>query len=181
MIPSLFRLKAPTPIPAPAPPPEPEPEPLDEMGLRRPDFIDGPHVARIRLANGQEWAFPKPTLELRLDFGTGAGVFARRPLYGDGRTRCFGQGYLDFLESIDDAETAMDRLDRFARVAAYLLRQNYRLDDSHLTALLPFFIGEDDAKEESAAMWEAIKDLIGGIGPKIRPGGDESASSSPPG
>ena len=40
---------------------------LDEKGLRRPEFDERSSV-RIRLADGQEWAFPKPWLEIHASF-----------------------------------------------------------------------------------------------------------------
>lgn len=145
------------------------PPPLNEQELRRAEFSEG---TRIRLADGQEWTFPKPWIRL----------FPRRGQdgkFGIGGGLTFGSAYNDLLDEYAEAEGDDEEI--FARItiqfrmACLLLVQNYDLTDKQLEQLL---ILEPD-EEDNQAMWrDEILPLLLGLAPK--PSADGSATPSSP-
>ena len=127
---------------------------LDEKGLRKPTFSEG---TRVRLADGQEWTFPRPRLRIypRRD-PEGKFYAAGGPSYGPD----FEDRYDEFMESVatrDDTPECLYRIECLhLELAAILLLANYELDDRDLRRLL--VIEYDDP--ESEARWEAVNDVL---------------------
>ena len=131
-------------------------KPLDEKALRKETFREG---VPIRLADGQEWTFAKPYLELRLDFSSG------EPRFPEVGVPTFGPGYWElFEEFLAENDPSMQVL-IIARLAIYILRINYNLTDGDLARLLAYRDGDDD----NAEMWQSIADVAQGRGPKPSP------------
>ncbi len=132
---------------------------IDESTRRREAFREG---VAITLADGQSWIFPKPFIELRLDFGASKD----RPTFATGAARpTYGPGYWELLEDFMRSEDNAEQIDLVASLSVYLLRQNYDLADDELGALLAYRGGDDD----NAEMWQQIADVAQGRGPKASP------------
>jgi hypothetical protein len=100
---------------------------VDEKAKRRPGMIPEAGV-KIELADGQEWAFPQPVLELRPRFAGGK-VAATYPVVTCGRE-------LDeLLEAISEVEDSTSLLSAAATLGAHLLLANYDLTDAELDTL----------------------------------------------
>lgn len=134
--------------------------PLDPESLKRPDFTPG---RQITLADGQKWTFPLPVIEVVPDDENDAGVAIIA--YGDGGeySRLYNRWYAsdDLIDSIG-AVLGMARL---------LLRRNYALDTAQLATILRVSICEWD--EDGKAMFNAVRDVCTGRGPKPSAAGDE--------
>ncbi len=136
---------------------------LDEPALRRPDFAGG---VVVRLGDGQEWTLPKPGLMLRPEFSAdGTPTFGKiRPSWGP-----------EFEALIDEWLEATDgyaQVVALLRLGVDLLRRNYRLGDGDLAELLPRYLG-DAANDQ---MWEDVRDVALGVGPKRTPAGSAARS-----
>ena len=129
---------------------------LDEKSLRKPGFIDG---HRVRLADGQEWAFPKPRIRLKPKFIDG------RVEVGGGAT--FGPEYDDRLETlfgvadVDPCELLRVKFE----VAVPTLAANYYLRQEDVSELIVLEPGEPASDER----WEQLNDVLLGNVPKPSP------------
>jgi hypothetical protein len=143
------------------------PPPLNEESLRRAEFSEG---TRIRLADGQEWTFPKPWIRL----------FPRRGQDGKidvGGGLTFGSTFNELLDEYVelDEDKVIPKVGVQFRMACLLLVQNYDLSDKQLEQLLIFEPDNDD----NLAMWrDELLPLLLGIAPK--PSADGSATPSSP-
>jgi len=138
--------------------------PRDEAALRRPGFSPG-HA--VRLADGQEWTFPKPTLVL---------TPARRPdgTFGVRSSDPFGPEHQRHLEAVMEGGEGMPWAEYQALrigLAASLLCRNYDLDDEALADLLPY----DLAGDSTAEMWRRLDRVAMGFPPE---GGAEAPKPS---
>ena len=130
---------------------------LDERTLRKAEFSEG---YKVKLADGQEWTFPKPRLRFRpwIDL--------------DGRVKVSGgpsfgpeyDGSLDVLFGVVEAEP-IERLRVKFEMAVRLLQANYELTAAALAELLVLEPGD----EGSNTCWDQLTSAIMGIGPKRSP------------
>jgi hypothetical protein len=130
---------------------------LDEKELRRPDWVSG---VPVKLANGQEWHFPVPTVEMC-------------PRFVDGRPKMwhatsFGPEFDSLVEAVEQSETGVSELLAIWGLAAFLVRLQYELTDADLSRLFRHTWG----KEKSQAALIAILGVSVGQGPKPSPVGD---------
>lgn len=131
---------------------KPEPE------CRRPEFSEG---CKVKLADGQEWTFPKPILSLapyRKEDGS-LGLQRRAP-FGAEFAAMFDR-YIDKMagETEDDL---LAFLTLRVVLAVELLSRNYDLTDDEIQEL---FILDLDSPE-STAMCHAIDEVLQGRNPK---------------
>lgn len=138
--------------------------PLDEKSLRKPGFTEG---TRVRLADGQEWTFPKPWLRLYPARDADGKFYAAGGM-------SFGAEYEEkFDELIECPDDDLYRkLCLQVELAASLLASNYELTDGDLRRLLPIDSTVDGCKE----MWEAIGGVLMGNPPEGKPSADGSAT-----
>jgi hypothetical protein len=135
---------------------------LDETALRRPVFREGP---KVRLADGQEWTFPRPWLRLY-------------PVRGDdGATNVgggpgYGPGYDDLVDQLIDSapNDTTGRLALQFAMATHLLEINYQLSDRDLCRLLAIDLADPTCEER----WRQINQILLGRPPK--PSADGSAT-----
>jgi hypothetical protein len=112
---------------------------LDEKGLRRPEFDERSSV-RIRLADGQEWAFPKPWLEIHASF-VGGRATETCPILTCGPE-------LDALiEAMAGCRDNAALLMGAASLGASILSANYNLSDRDLDQLFAFRAGDPSSSE----------------------------------
>jgi hypothetical protein len=141
---------------------------LDEVALRRPCFTSG---VPIRLADGQHWQFPKPTIDLfpvvRADGEVAVGAAAT-----------FDVGYDERIEAFFRARVLgpAEQLQALFALAVDLLSRNYDLELGDYRRLLRFHAGNEGYE----AMWQEILDVALGAAPKASPVG-AGPSSSPTG
>lgn len=123
----------------------------DERAARRGDFEEGVPIA---LADGQEWHFRRPRMELYPAIGPDGSV---EPAVS------FGPAYHALVEALEAAPTGIDQVGALMKLAVFLLRLNYDLAPADYRTLLPFR-ADDPANE---AMWVAIAGIATGTaGPK---------------
>jgi hypothetical protein len=138
---------------------------LDEQTLRKPEFRDGP---KIKLADNQEWTFPKPGFRvLPADGPDGQITAAWRPTYGAAYDRL-----LEVFLGVASV-TLGELFEMRFRGACDLLRRNYELSTTQLAELLVY--EEDDPASE--ARWREIDGILVGAPPK-KPSPDGSVSPS---
>lgn len=128
---------------------------LDESTLRKPDFSEG---YKVKLADEQEWTFPKPLAwECRFVFDDDKATMLRK----------FPSEHIDAISDIFDSD-GVEQIEKCASLAAKLLRKNYNLAAEDLRSLLVYRVNEDGQQtEESAEMWDAIMEVaMGATGPK---------------
>jgi hypothetical protein len=129
--------------------------PLDEL-VKRKDNFDEANSVRLTLADGQEWAIPKPWLEIRPAFRDGKAV-NNYPVF------TYGPELEALVEAIASAEGELERLCGIATLAAYLLQKQYDLHDEDLDQLLAFRHGDPDSAEWATRI---IQIATGRSGPK---------------
>jgi hypothetical protein len=141
---------------------------LDEQALRRPEFSAG---VPIRLADGQTWHFPKPTIDL-------FPVVDRAGQVAVGGAASFGPEYDDLVEAFYRARShsPADQLQALFALGVDLLGRNYLLAPEHFRGVLRFQAGH----EAHETMWQEILDVALGASPKASPVG-AGPSSSPTG
>jgi len=129
---------------------------LDEKVLRKPGFADG---QMVRLADGQEWAFPRPRIRLK-------------PVIVDGKVHVgsgssFGPEYDEQLEvlfgvvDVDPVELVRVKFE----VAVRLLGANYDLKPEDYGELIVLEPGDPESDER----WEQLSSVLLGIAPKPLP------------
>lgn len=125
---------------------------LIEKYRRRPNVnLDG--CTPIQLADGQEWYFPRPMLELRPHFRDGKPVHLSRFV-------THGEELDNLLRGISEAEDGATQILAVLRLGGELLLRNYDLTDNHLEQLFRYRV--DDTTGQSIAMLEAIIDVASG-------------------
>jgi hypothetical protein len=134
---------------------------LDEKALRRPGFRDD---VRVRLADGQEWALPKPRVKMGLMAGGDGGESVR--FHVD-----FGTEYNRQLSEFYEA-TGLAYYLATLKLAAILMRANYAIADDDLYSLLVFDFSDSAPPEERETL-ATIQRLILGIAPKASGSGDD--------
>ena len=98
---------------------------LDELCLRRPDFLGG---TPIRLADGQTWMFPVPVRPNADPVDSLAGAESAIAL--------FGPDYLHTLRAVTEAQDEAERMMAELALAIELLARNYRLSPEMFRELL---------------------------------------------
>ena len=129
---------------------------LDEFDKRIYGKFEERNSVAVRLADGQEWFFPKPWLEVRPVFKHGVAV-ASYPVYTSGPR-------LELLvETISECERLDEQVTAIATLAAELLLYHYDLDDSELDQLLAYRV-----HDEASTSWfsEVVSIATGRSGPK---------------
>jgi hypothetical protein len=137
--------------------------PLNEQAQRRAEFAGG---VPVQLGDGQEWTLPKPGLLLRPEFGPDG-----RPTFGKARPS-WGEDYEAKVDAFLEATDGYDQIVALLVLAVDLLMRNYSLDDGAIGQLLPRILGD----EANDAMWEAVRDVALGVGPKATPAGSAALS-----
>lgn len=132
---------------------------MNELDLRRPDF--DPNGVPIKLADGQNWTFPLPLIELSPRFD-GAEVTL-------GSSTSFGPDHDALIEAATKAEGILDELKTTWALAASMLRRQYNLDNGQLGTLLRYRKDEDGESQETI---NAILRVAFGNPPKASPVGD---------
>ena len=123
---------------------------LNEKALRKDSFTEG---AVVKLADQQEWTFPKPTIELLPIITEGKAIFGpARP--------SFGQEYWELFETYAQAENSGETMAALLNLAIYIIRKNYDISDEDVVNLFPFVYGDD----ENSEMWGQIADVAMGNG-----------------
>lgn len=129
---------------------------LDEKSLRKPEFSEG---YKVKLADGQEWTFPKPLVwECRFVFEDEKATMLRK----------FPSEHIDAISDIFDSD-GIEQIEKCANLAAKLLKRNYELGNDDLRSLLVYRLDEDGHQtEENAEMWDSIMEVaMGASGPKV--------------
>jgi len=141
---------------------------LDEVALRAPGFTPG---VPIRLADGQEWSFPKPVVKL-------CPVLDDDGAVSIGGVPSFGPDYDDLVEAWYASHSLgpPDQIKAMFALGVDLLKRNYTLTPADLRRLLRFH-GADAADQQT---WEQIADVATGKSPKPSPAGG-APSSAPAG
>ena len=134
--------------------------PLDAESLRRPDFTPGREIA---IADGQKWTFPLPVIELVPDDNDAGFAIAASAGEGDEYGRLYNRWY--------ESEDLIESIGSILGMARLLLRRNYRLSTEDLAQVLRFSLCEWD--EDGKAMFNAVRDVCTGRGPKPSAAGDE--------
>jgi hypothetical protein len=119
---------------------------LDERSKRRPD-CDPANSAAIRLADGQEWLFPKPWLEIHASFADGKAA-------GHYPAVTVGPELDELVEAIGGCEDNAALLTGTATLGAHLLLRNYDLSDRELDLLFAF-------RSADPSSWDWARDVIG--------------------
>jgi hypothetical protein len=130
---------------------------LDEAAVRKSTFSEG---YPVRLADGQDWTFPKPRIRFRPKIGP------------DGRVEVGGgpsfgpefDGMLDTLFGVTEAEPVEQLRIKF-EMAVRLLSANYDLTPDQLGELIVLEPG-DEASDER---WDQLSRVLMGIAPKPSP------------
>jgi len=131
--------------------------PLDENALRKPGFSEG---YPVRLADGQDWTFPKPRIRFQPKIGADGRVEV-----GGGPS--FGPEFdekLDVLYGVTEAEPVEQLRVKF-EMAVRLLSANYELTAEQLGDLIVLEPG-DEASDER---WDQLSRALMGIAPKPSP------------
>ena len=126
------------------------------MRSEKPGFQEG---GRVKLADGQHWAFPKPRLVFKPKIVNGAIDFDGGPT--------FGPEFDDKLEVLIGVREAslVEHLRIKFEMAVRLLRTNYELRDEDFAELIVLVVG-DPASDER---WEQLERVLMGIAPKPSP------------
>ncbi len=129
---------------------------LDETVLRKPGFTDG---HKVRLADGQEWVFPRPRIRLRPEIVDGKVEIGGGP--------SFGPEYDDQLDVLFGAVDVdpVERLRVKFEMAVRLLSANYDLKPEDYAELIVLEPGEPASDER----WERLSNVLLGIAPKPLP------------
>lgn len=136
---------------------------LIEHYRRRPD-VDLEGCVPVRLADNQEWFFPRPILELRPRFTAKAdpstGYLTREELQVTHLNPYVTHGKeLDgLIEAIGQAEPGDELIMAVLRLGGDLLLRNYDLTDDELQQLFRFRVDE----QKSETMLDAIIDVATG-------------------
>jgi hypothetical protein len=118
---------------------------IDEQGKRRPECDEANSVA-VRLADGQEWLFPRPMLELRAAFRDGKAVSAYP-------VRAYDRELEELVEALGQCTDDTALLCGAATLGAWLLARNYELTDDELNTL---FVG----RPSDPASWEWVQEVM---------------------
>lgn len=112
---------------------------LIEHRLRKPD-LDVSECTKIRLANGKEWYFPRPTLQIAPIFHNGEPIKAVKTL------SC-GDEIDALLEGITSTADVTTIVLAVMALGAYLLRRCYDLTDEDLERLFVYRVGDPDSEQ----------------------------------
>ena len=129
---------------------------LDEVALRKPGFQAG---HRVKLADGQEWAFPKPRLVFKPTIVDGKVDYDGGPSFGPEF-----DDKLEVLLGVREA-TPVERLRTKFEMAVRLLGSNYDLKPEDFGELLVLEMG-DAASDDR---WESLERVMVGAAPKPSP------------
>ena len=135
---------------------------MNELERRKPTFDEANSVG-VTFGDGQKWFVPKPWLEIRPTFRGGRAA-------GNYPVNTYSHEIDDLLEAIAGTDDSLEQLSGIASLAAYLLSQQYELEDANLDTLLCFRLND-----ESSTDWarQVIDVATGRSGPKrLRLGGD---------
>ena len=133
---------------------------LNEVEKRKPNF-DGRNSVPVRFADGQEWAVPKPWLEIRPVFEDGRAI-------GNYPVLTYGPDFDELLEAMADCDDLRTELIAVASLSSRLLRWHYELTSADLEQLLRF-----RTPDESSDAWAraVIEIATGRSGPKVASAG----------
>ena len=130
---------------------------LDEKALRRADFLDGTPVT---MADGQEWTLPFVDMYYNMN--------------GDGTHQVYNMG--------DEYQVLMDRYDAMKdftmpeliyqemKIAAWLLKRNYLLNDEDVPSLVKFtYSNHRDDTRPFVVLRRTVMDIALGTAPPPKP------------
>lgn len=129
---------------------------LDERALRKPGFQEG---YRVKLADGQEWAFPKPRMVFKPKIVNGTIDFDGGPSFGPEF-----DDKLEVLLGVREA-TPVERLRIKFEMAVRLLKANYDLRDEDFGELIVLVVGDPVSDER----WDELDKVLAGSSPKPSP------------
>lgn len=118
---------------------------LDEGALRRSEF-DEVNSVPVVLADGQQWYFPKPWLQIHATFQNGRAVQTCPVL-------TYGSEIDDLIKAIGECQDNTALLMGAASLAGFMLTANYRLSDEALNELLAIRIGDRES-------WSWVKTIM---------------------
>ncbi len=128
---------------------------LSELERRKSNF-DEVNSVGVTMADGQIWFLPKPWLEIRPTFRGGRAT-------GNYPVNTYGPEIDSLVNSIAEVEDSLERLSGIASLGAYLLTQQYTLDDGDLDGLLCFRLDDESSTEWAR---QVINVATGRSGPK---------------
>jgi len=128
---------------------------IEEASRRRPGFAPG---IPVKMADGQCWELPRPTVDLAPKFGDDGEMVLTR-------MTSLGPGFDGLLEELAGTAAWTDTLLVTFKIGAHLLRANYELSGDELATLLRYRTG-DDAGDDQGDMVEAIITVAAGRSPK---------------
>jgi len=129
---------------------------LDEKSLRKPGFTEG---HKLKLADGQEWTFPRPRIRLKPKIVDGKVEIGGGPSFGPEYDE-----QLDILfgaVEVDPVERLRVKFD----MAVRLLAANYNLKPEDYAELIILEPGEPTSDER----WEQLSNVLLGNAPKPLP------------
>jgi hypothetical protein len=101
----------------------------------------------VKLADGQEWLFPKPWIQIHASFADG-NASSHYPVV------TAGPELDELVEAMSQCEDAMAQLSGAATMGAYLLLRQYDLTDRELDQLFAFRLTDPSS-------WDWAKGVIG--------------------
>ncbi len=129
---------------------------IDERARRKPGYSEG---IKVTMADGQQWAIPKPRIRFKPRIVDGKVEIGGGPSFGPEF-----DDKLDVLFGVIEADPA-ERLRVKFEVVVRLLAANYDLNPDQFAELIVLEPG-DPASDER---WEQLSDAIMGIAPKLSP------------
>jgi hypothetical protein len=133
---------------------------LDEKTKRR-ECCDPASSVPVRLADGQEWLFPKPWLQVQAVFHEGKAVDAIAGL-------TYGPELQDLIRLVAECEDNLALCSAAATLGSHILRHNYDLADQDLDQLFAFRVGDPSSWDWVPAILHVAR---GEHGPKRGSGG----------
>jgi hypothetical protein len=130
---------------------------MDEAVSRRSPFYQG---RKIRLADGQSWVLPSPSVDSGADF------------------TLLGPDYRSLLRAVREAEDEAERLLSELALAIFLLGCNYELSPSGYQRLLGFPSGAPELVEVQQEFHRLAQDHVGHL--SDGPDGDTDPTYSSP-
>lgn len=127
---------------------------LDEPSKRR-ETCDPRSSVPVRLADGQEWLFPKPFIEIHASFDGGK-ARATYPVL------TYGPDLDALVEAMGQCDDNAALLIGAASLGAYLLKQNYDLADEELDLLFTFRLGDPDSWDWARSVIDIATGQSGG-------------------
>ena len=135
--------------------------PLDEIALRRPEWVEG---VPLLLGDGQEWHVPAPVVADDLVLSLGPD--------GKPQLRCgfaFGAEYNALTDRYIEATSGVEEILALVEIAYFLIRLNYNLTFEAAAPLLRVVRPGGKGEAENQEMWRRVAEVALGRDPKGEP------------